>query len=39
MPSEFSTLARTLALAEFDTSSQTILDLGNRPVAPKEVTR
>lgn len=36
---EFCTLARALALAALEASSQTILDLGNRPVAPKEVTR
>lgn len=39
IPSEFRTLARALALAALEASSQTILDLGNRPVAPKEVTR
>jgi hypothetical protein len=37
--SEFGTLARALALAALKASSQTILDLGNRPVAPKEATR
>lgn len=39
IPSEFCTLARALALAALEASSQTILDLGKRPVAPKEVTR
>ncbi|CAI8835088.1 hypothetical protein EMIT0196MI5_230026 [Pseudomonas sp. IT-196MI5] len=39
IPSEYGTLVRALVLAALETSSQTILDLGNRSVAPKEVTR